>query len=118
MQKQYWMYFLGLIAAISLVSCGGGGGGAPAITRTYIRGSIDWAARSRVIGGPSSALSATVLVRRIDPQHYDLVFTVNRPPGADAVTQRFNSSGPTEIGRHELTVTFYAQTDGGGAVVA
>jgi YVTN family beta-propeller protein len=109
-----------VIAAIvaCLSGCGGGGSGgsqsaAPIPPRVVIR----WAARSRDLIAPSSALSAVVTFVHASPDGSDASFVVNRRQDPAAYAALALSPPPVLVGATLLTVHFYAQDNGNGAVV-
>lgn len=79
---------------------------------------IGWGARSRVVNGPSSALSAAVTLTNAAPKGGDFVFTVDRDATLPAHTTAYTSPTSAKVGTWQCTVRFYAQADGAGAQVA
>jgi peptidyl-prolyl cis-trans isomerase A (cyclophilin A) len=77
---------------------------------------IAWAARSRTIGAPSSALSAVITLEKADGGK-DAVFTIDRDAAPAAYTQTYTSTQMANTGYWQLVAQFYAQADGKGAVV-
>lgn len=106
---------------------GSGGNGGPSATPSTSRFAvgIHWGPRSRSrdaapanVGGPSSALSATVTLHGANPSgSSDVSFTVNRPDGTASTYQTYTSPTEARVGSHWLTVRFFALPDGGGDVV-
>src|SRR5438477_13119602 len=108
---------LGLLATLVLPGCGGGGGGgggaAAVETRTsQIKLGINWAARSRSVDAPSSALSAVIMLKDANPTGADYSFTVNRRPDPAAYSETVTSPGAALIGLRDLSVRFFALADG------
>jgi len=116
--------FLRLTAAILpfvLVGCGGGGGGAggggSASQSTTVQVTVDWAARSRGVGGPSSALSAKLTITGAALDGRDLNFTINRNAAPAAYSSTYTTTDKAKPGSWQVAVRFYAQADAGGALV-
>jgi len=122
--------------AFGLAGCGGGGDDnnvfpnpspsplASPTSRANPRIDIDWAARSRNVGAPSSALSAVVKLTGLNPgvagigAGGDLTLpTVNRNDAPAAYTQNVVSTLQSLLGSTTVTVTFYSDRDGRGDVV-
>lgn len=123
MKRRYFAPAMLMTAmAVWVSGCGGGGGGTnnpppPTFTRAVVN--IDWPARSRNVGAPSSALSLVVNIKKSRQDGTDYVWTINRDVTAAATTKRYLSPTPeVKIGSWDVTLNFYAQADGGGAVVA
>ena len=120
--------------AVASTGCGGGGGGgtpggtntpsatpAPINTPTLSRASvtITWAARSRAVSAPASALSAVVFVSGTNAGVADTSLVVNRDPAqlsASSITQTLPAALPE--GAYPVTVAFYSQAGGAGTLVA
>lgn len=103
------------LAAFLLAGCGGSGGSNPAPRTANLQ--IDWAARSRAVTGPSSALSARVTLSAAAPNGGDLTLVVDRHADPAAYSQTY-TVGQAKTGPHTLTVRFYAGANGTGDVVA
>ncbi|MGV3616083.1 MAG: Ig-like domain-containing protein [Fimbriimonas sp.] len=113
-----WLCGLFLLVAVLIAGCGGSGGGAsPSVGFARPRLSIAWGARSRDVAGPSSALSAVILLQDASRRGEDVVFTVDRsgPPAGSTVVY----TGPEEVrtALTALTVRFHAGPGGNGPVV-
>jgi len=110
-----------VIAAFPLfVGCGGGGGGGAAVVATTpLKVELSWAARSRVIAGPASARSAVISLQQGNPSTGGSIQfpVINRQD--DPATYRQSYLSPTAVrpGPNLITVVFYADKDGAGAVV-
>jgi hypothetical protein len=110
-----------LLVLFLLPGCGGGGGGsttpAPVGPAANVNASINWAARSRALDAPSSALSATIILKNANPAGGDFTYTINRDPNPAAYTRSYTSPRQALTGTRELQVRFYSQPDGSGSVV-
>jgi len=105
-------------AILFLGGCAGGGGGSsPKIKTVAATYKIDWAARTRDLGAPSSALSATIDLGGATVQGVDALFEVDRATGPAAYQQTYTTSPTVTLGTHPLTVTFYSKAHGVGTVV-
>ena len=106
---------LGVAAALAVLAstagCGGSSGSMPVTVQ------IDWAARSRGVGGPSSALSASIVVFGAKPDGGDIRFSAERPAGAAAVSGSYRSPGNAEVGSFPVAVHFYAWPGPSGSEV-
>jgi hypothetical protein len=104
------------LGALLLAGCGGGGGGSnPSTHAANLQ--IQWAARSRAVTGPASALSASITVADASPRREDLTLVVDRAENPAAYTQTY-SVGQAIRGPHALTVRFYSGPNASGDVVA
>lgn len=110
-----------VVTAAALTGCGGGkGGGAPEPTPTALKFSVDWAARSRALSGPGSALSVVVSLRGAGPSHSDLALSpaVNRDTTRpEAHRQEIVTANAVRPGLWPLHAEFHAQPDGAGDIV-
>ena len=117
---------LALLSGVTLTTIAGCGGGSssnntnPSAT-TPVNFGINWAARSRAVSGPASALSAVAVLRGGALNGSDLSLTtapINRD-GANtaAYSQNITSASPAKVGEATLVVTFFAEANGNGAVV-
>lgn len=94
--------------------CGGKGAGSSFVIANL---SIFWAERARTVGAPSSALSAVIRLESASESGEDIVFTVNRPEGADAALVSYASPTRARVGDMVVEVTFHAGLNGEGDVV-
>src|SRR2546427_5380786 len=105
MQKLHVMLG-GLVPCIAfvLVGCGGGsvGTGNPATRITPVKVSVDWAARSRNLSGPSSSLSAIVTLKGAAQDGADFTFTINRASDPAAYTADYISAAQAVVGTWNL----------------
>ena len=90
---------------------------APQTTRTaYL--TVDWAARSRGIGAPSSALSAKFVVKDAKPGGGGVVYYAERPEGIAASSKQYQTTEGVVTGKRRIEATFYGATNAVGAIVA
>ena len=90
---------------------------APEPRQGRVTTSLSWGARSRAASGLTSALSARITVDDPRPRG-TLSFLVNRDTvSLAAYTKSYTSTEFTRVGPKTVTITFYAQPDGQGAVV-
>ncbi len=90
---------------------------APEPRQGRVTASLSWGARSRAASGLTSALSARITVEDPRPRG-TLSFLVNRDTvSLAAYTRSYTSTEFTRVGPKTVTITFYAQPDGQGAVV-
>jgi hypothetical protein len=94
-----------------LAGCGGGDSSSTTAATTALKLDIAWAARSRGVSAPSSALSAVVSVKQ------GSFPAIDRTADAAGYTQSYVSPQKVAPGPNLLTVTFYAGKGGTGAVV-
>ena len=94
-----------------LAGCGGGDSSTTTAATTPLKLDIAWAARSRGVSTPSSALSAIVSVKQGNFP------AIDRTADAAGYTQSYVSPTKVAPGPNLLTVTFYAGKGGTGAVV-
>ncbi len=107
-----------LIGAMAFAGCGGGGSDNNTVTRTTpVKLDISWAARSRAVNAPSSALSAVVTLKGANADGSDFTFPINRDAAPAAYVKTYVSTLPATVGAHPLTVNFFAAADGAGANV-
>jgi probable HAF family extracellular repeat protein len=112
------LFSFAILLVLLAGGCGGGGGGGTAgVGTTTVKMDIAWAARSRAINAPSSALSASLVLTGAGPTGGDFTFTVNRDSSLAAHTGSYTSSNSAKAGTWPLTIRFYAQANGAGAVV-
>ena len=97
--------------AIILSGCGGSSVPTPVMLR------IDWGPRSRGVDGPSSALSAQIVVTGAKPGGGDISFVVDRPPGYWPLSQTYRSQENSLVGSFPLAVTFFSWPGRSGPVV-
>lgn len=108
---------------IVLFSAGCGGGGSSASLATPVTLDINWAARTRAVNAPASALSAVIRLSAPSNLPSEVPVTlppVNRADDPAAYSQKYVSPDPAgRIGQaRTLSVTFFAEKDGKGSVVA
>src|SRR5205807_5444040 len=98
----------------ALAGCGGGA----SLPTPPVQATINWAARSRSIDAPSSALSVVLVLTKASPDGTDFKWTINRDtiPAGYAIT--YTSTNKAVVGTYPFTVSFYSQAGGGGSVVA
>ena len=112
-----------LVPSFVLFSAGcGGGGGSSASLSTPVTLDINWAARTRAVSAPASALSAVVSLSAPSTLPSETPVTlppVNRSDDPAAYSQKYVS--PTPAGRvgqsRTLNVTFFAEKNGQGSIV-
>lgn len=114
--------FLSFLVLLLLPGCGGGGGGnggggAGGTTTTAVQASVHWAARSRTLNAPSSALSMVATLHNAAPGGGDFAFTVNRDASPAAYTTTYTSTTLAKIGTWDFAARFYAGANGTGDVV-
>src|ERR1051325_2512961 len=97
------------VAVMMLFGCGGGSG--PGGTAN-VNATIDWAARSRNLSAPSSALSATFTLTGAKPGGGDFSFTITRDSNPAAYTKSYTSHNQARVGTWPLHVRFYGTPDG------
>ena len=100
-----------LLASTTMPGCGGSSHSTPVSVQ------IDWAARSRGIGGPSSALSAAIVVVGANPNGGNIVFIADRPEGPAAVSRTYTSTISSSIGSFPVIVYFNASRGATGGRV-
>jgi outer membrane protein assembly factor BamB len=106
---------IGVVFCSILCGCGGSGSGTSRTTPVKV--DIQWAARSRVLSGPSSSLSAVVTLKQAGTSGGDFSFTVNRLTGPAAYTGSYTSATAARVGTWDLSAQFFAQADGAGSLV-
>jgi streptogramin lyase len=114
-----WTCLAALFMLFLLPGCGGSGSSTPTPTgpAANVNASINWAARSRALDAPASALSAVLILKSANPTGGDFTYTINRDPNPAAYTRSYTSPRQALRGTRELQVRFYSQPDGGGSVV-
>jgi|GEM_PF-5964096 len=113
-------FVLASVVSVGLMAgCGGSGGGSGTTTpkTTTVKFSIAWAARSRDIAAPSSALSAVVTLQGGSSAGGDFTTEVDRAAAPAAYSQTYTSAQTAKTGTYPLAITFYAQAGGTGAIV-
>ncbi|MCO5297790.1 MAG: hypothetical protein M9921_13125 [Fimbriimonadaceae bacterium] len=104
--------------AVCLASCGGRGDSAALPSSlTTLSFSVDWGERSRTFAGPGSAQSVVVRVAAAGLPAGDAVATANRDANPAAHTQTVFTGLVCKSGVFPVSAIFYADRDGGGAVV-
>lgn len=119
MKRLLFSAFL-LLTMFGLAGCGGSGTD-PIDVDTPLsryRLTINWAERSRNINAPGSALSAVVRLIGANVNRGDVVFTANRDANPAAHSQTYESDDRAYIGNRQIEVTFFADANGTGSVVA
>ena len=106
-----WAALTAAFPLVVLSGCGGGESTSTSVTTTPLKLDIAWAARSRALSAPSSALSAVVSVKQTSFP------AIDRAADVAAYTQSYVSPSQVPPGPNLLTVTFYAGRAGAGAVV-
>jgi hypothetical protein len=106
---------LALLVTATLFGCGGGGGGSARTTPVSF--TLSWAERSRAIQGPSSALSARIVLTGAVSGGGDYAVIVDRHANLAAYTETYTPSAKAKVGTFPLTVRFYSQPNGGGEVI-
>ena len=104
-----------LLCLFALCGCGGSGKGISKTTPVKL--SIAWGERGRALNAPSSALSAVITLANANPTGGDFIYSVNRDPAPQAFTGNYTSANSAKTGAVNLTIRFYAQTEGIGTVV-
>jgi hypothetical protein len=109
-----------LILSVLLAGCGGGGGDSGGGTAATARAHLDiaWAGRSREVIAPSSALSAVITLQGAAPDGSNVTFTVDRNDAPAAYTQTYTAPADARVGTFVLSVRFFANKGGQGALVA
>jgi hypothetical protein len=103
-----------LLCLLSLCGCGGGEESSSSRTATPVTFGISWAARSRDVNAPASALSAVLLMRGARPDHGDFTFSVDRNDAPGAFVQTVTTPTEAALGTWNTTVTFHSQKGGLG----
>ncbi len=104
---------------MSFAGCGGGngGGGSDTVQTANVNVSVNWAARSKAVNAPSSALSLVITLKKANPTTGDFSFTINRDAAPAAYTKKYTSGNQAKQGTWELAARFFSQPDGAGSVV-
>lgn len=108
------VFLAALFSAVPLFvlsGCGGGDSSSATVTTTALKLDIAWAARSRGVSTPSSALSAVVSLRQ------GPFPAINRNDDPAAYSQSYVAPTKVPPGPNLLTVTFYSGKNGTGTVV-
>lgn len=118
MRLRYLMLVLCLLLCAGLFP-GCGGGGASKGHSTPVAFTVNWATRSRAeILAPASALSVVLTVPKALANGDDLLVTRNRHADPAAYTETYSSTPLLALpGSYAVTLRFYAQLDGAGALV-
>jgi hypothetical protein len=98
-----------------LAGCGGGGGGSSAPVPVKL--TLAWAARSRAISAPSSALSTVLILRGAGAPTGDFTETHNRQVGLVAYDEVWTTLGNAKVGTWRMILRFYSDADGHGTEV-
>lgn len=109
---------LGAFGALAIACGGGGGGGGGNPTPVNVSYSVEWADRSRNLDGGSAALSMSLRLANANSSGGDIVHSVNRGAATAAFTGNYTTSSQAIPGTYATTATFFAEANGGGAVVA
>lgn len=89
---------------------------APSPRMARVRAELTWGDRSRATGGLNSARSARILVE--DPRALGtLAFVANRDTRLSGYTETYTSTESVRVGAKSVTITFYTDQDGKGAIV-
>jgi hypothetical protein len=109
-----------LLCSLIFTGCGGGGGGGggPIVPATSVKADIHWPARTRALEAPPSALSVVIILDNASPDGSDFTWVIDRGNDITDHTSSYTSPNAAKIGPADLTVRFYAQSGGNGAVVA
>ncbi|AIE87636.1 LamG-like jellyroll fold domain-containing protein [Fimbriimonas ginsengisoli] len=112
-----WLWFA-FVLALVLAGCGGSGRSNGPVTANRTM-QITWPARSRAaLTAPASALSARIVIVAGDSTGHDIAFTVNREARIDGYVATYTIPQPVNRTARTLTVSFYAQANGLGDLVA
>lgn len=109
------------VATFSLSGCGSGGSvsSSATVATTPVKLDLSWAARTKAINAPASALSAVVTITSTAIKGGSVSFpAVDRSDSTPAYTQSYVSPTSVPAGPVLLSVTFFAEKSGKGAVVA
>lgn len=103
----------GVLALLSLVGCGGGGGS------TLVNPSlvVNWAERTRAINAPSSAQSVKITLDSPQPTVADVVWVINRGSNLAAFSQSYTSPEQVPSGAVSLRVELFADANAAGTEV-
>lgn len=106
MTKVFFLSFLlAILVVLNLVGCGGSSGASSDIFPVV---SIDWPTRTRVIEGPSSSLSARiVLLDNFGNQADNTAFEL-RSPNLAAHTESYTLPAKSKLGTYTLIITFHS----------
>lgn len=115
--RSAWTWILLCIAAIALAGCGGGGGSNNQLVAGNVTLGVNWAARSRDVNAPSSALSVVATILTGSEQNTDVVVRANRNAAPAAYTETLTFPAPVRAGQRTVQIRFYTQADGAGAIV-
>lgn len=107
-----------LLLCFGTTGCGGGGSSDTPPPPSRIRLTINWAERTRNITAPGSALSAAIKLPGARVAGGDLTFTINRNGNIAQHPQVYESPEDGFTGNRKVEVTFFAQPDGVGSIVA
>jgi hypothetical protein len=112
-----------LFALAALHGCGGsggdsGGGGVVPATTAFPSLAIDWAARTRLITAPSSALSAKIVMRNANTDNTDFAWVINREDDLAAFKKTYTSGLPARVGSWSIKVELFSQRNAAGTLVA
>lgn len=97
--------------------CGGGGASPSSTTAAKPRITIGWAARSRDVAAPSSALSVNVILQKASAAGSDFSFQENRRTTPAAYSEEYTAPSAAKVGTWTLVVDFYSETNATGSVV-
>ncbi len=103
----------GVLALLSLVGCGGGGGS------TLVNPSlvVNWAERTRAINAPSSAQSVKITLDSPQPSVADVVWVINRGSNLAAFSQSYTSPEQVRSGVWNMRVELFSEPSGQGTEV-
>jgi hypothetical protein len=120
MKRTFCHISLFLSAALPLVlgGCGGGGGGTPGLNAVVPTIPIHWAARSRQVNGPSSALSVAVSLQSSTLSTTEATLSADRVTAPAAYLANYTASQAIVPGPYVLTANFHSGAGSTGAIVA
>lgn len=104
-----------LALLVPLVGCGGSNNDPANNPVTF---DVRWPSRSRATSGPGSALSFRLTATKADQSGSNVTVTADRNANATAYTQTYTSSDRATSGSYLVGITFYANTNATGDVVA
>ncbi len=109
--------FAGLAALTALAAVGCGGEDVFDSATVQPRIAVDWDDRSRALDAPNSALSVRVVLDSLTAGVDTIEITGNRGATTSAHTSTYTAIDSTQSGLFNMSVTFYAEQNLGGAVV-
>jgi hypothetical protein len=105
--------------AVGLSGCGGGGsgGGASVVEMTTAKVDVKWAARTKAVNAPGSALSVVITLSGAAADGSDIRWTANRDAAPAGYLTTYPSPALAKTGPRNITAKFYSQADGNGSIV-